>query len=204
MVGTQAELRAALVNVGIDPDATNLTPAQEAIANQAIGQIMFRPLREMIQSQQAPGRVNIFILPEIVAPALAVSLQLQGELAGLGVSPSLFARISADDPQFNLLTLIGLPADFTPTLFVGSDTVRKYTNHPDNLIAHEMGHILGLVHQTDPGNLMTQGTPTNCRTIVTDQQIDDLSLPRIVYPEPGWLFLARAPRRVRAALRTQR
>lgn len=201
MVGSDAEFRAALSKAGIDPEASYLTPEQEAIANQAVGEVMFRPLREMIASHQAPGRVNIFILPEVVAPVLAKSISLQGEIAGIGVSPALFARIHADDPQFDLLTLMGLPPDFTPSLFVGSDTVRKYTNLPDNLVAHEMGHILGLVHQDVTGNLMTQGTPTDCRTTVTDQQIDGLVLPRILHREPGWLTLARSPERVRAALR---
>ncbi len=201
MVGTRAELETALRNVGIDPNATYLTPAEEAIANKAIGEVMFRPLREMILGSQAPGRVNIFVIPSIAAPTLTGSLGVNGEIAGLGVSPTLFARIGESDPQYDLLTLIGLPPDFTPTLFVGSDTVRKYTSHPDNLVAHEVGHILGLVHQNSTGNLMTQGTPTHCRTIVTEQQIDDLSLPRLKHAEPGWLALARAPSRVLAALR---
>ncbi len=203
MEGTRAELETALRNVGIDPNATYLTPQQEAIANKAIGEIVFRPLREMILGSPAPGRVNIFVISSIAAPSLVGSLGVNGEIAGLGVSPTLFARIGETDPQYDLLTLIGLPPDFTPTLFVGSDTVRKYTNYPDNLVAHEVGHVLGLVHQSSTGNLMTQGTPTHCRTIVTDQQIDDLALPRLKHAEPGWLALARTPSRVLAALRAR-
>ena len=103
MVGTRAELEAALRKVGIDPNATYLTPEQEAIANKALGEVMFRPLREMILSSLAPGRVNIFVIPSIASPTLTGSLGVDGEIAGLGVSPTLFARIGESDPPIRLV-----------------------------------------------------------------------------------------------------
>ena len=144
------------------------------------------------------------IVSSIIDPALAPLIGINGELAGLGLSPALLDSVTAADPQQNLYELIGLPASFTPTLFVGDGTVKKYTAYPDNLVAHEMGHALGLVHQQAQGNLMTQGTPTNCRTAVTDTQLGEITLPQVIQAAPGYETLLGAPRRVLNALRSSR
>ncbi len=180
MDGSDAQLRQALIDAGIPLDRP-LSPEEEAIANQIIGDVVFAPIRNFVLTHAVPkqSRVIVITVSRIVAPALEGSLTSGLEIAGLGLSPALLDAVTAEDPQNDLYELLGLPNDFTPLLFVASGITRKYTKTPDNLVAHEMGHALGLVHQQLTGNLMTQGSPLNCRTTIDASQTGTLVLPQV-------------------------
>jgi hypothetical protein len=197
MDGSDQEIAAALAQAGI-PNDRPLTAEEEVLANQIAGDIIFAPLRAFITSTGMPraSRVNIVVVSRIVAPSLESSLDSPLEIAGLGLSPALLAAVTAEDPQSDLYALLALPPDFTPTLFVASEITRKYTTRPDNLIAHEMGHALGLVHADPYGNLMTQGSPIDCRAVLDADQTASISLPHLLSPIPGYQLLIELRKRV--------
>jgi hypothetical protein len=140
--------------------------------------------------------VNVVVLAQVISPELEQLLGMPLEIAGLGLSPTLLATVNAEDPQSDLYELLGLPPSFTPTLFVASGVIRKYTQYPDNIVSHEMGHALGLVHTQWYGNLMTQGSPFDCRTVLEPDQAEAVTLPHVVSPIPGYRLLFELRRRV--------
>lgn len=197
MDGSELEISAALEQAGI-PNDRPLTIEEEAIANKIAGDIIFAPLRAFVTNNGMPHapRVNVVVVSRIVSPSLESALDAAIEIAGLGISPALLAAVTAEDPQSDLYALLGLPADFTPTLFVASEITGKYTTRPDNLIAHEMGHALGLVHTDPNGNLMTQGSPLHCRAVLDSTQVGSISLPHVMSPTPGYRLLFELRRRL--------
>ena len=156
-----AQLAALPAQVGIAPGA-NPTPEQQKALDKATGDLLFAGLRAFIRGQSNPPRksINVVVLPHIASPDVAASFQ-GGVVAGLGLSPTLFKNVAADDASKNLFELIGLDEDFTPTLFVGHADVVALAKSPDVIVAHELGHAMGLQHTQDPGNLMTQFAASN-------------------------------------------
>jgi hypothetical protein len=164
--GSNAEMDAAIQNAGTDEDAQK----------RAVGDVMFGPLRDFIMSQSQPPskRVNVVIVERVASPDVAKLFE-GGVIGGLGLSPDLFKDIAANDPQKNLFDLIGLPAEFTPTLVIGHRDIVSLAKNPDMIVAHELGHSLGLQHQTEQGNLMTQGQSRfDCTPGLTTAQVEQL------------------------------
>lgn len=156
-----AQLAALPAQAGIAPGATP-TPDQQKALDKATGDLLFAGLRAFVRAQSSPPRtaISVVVLTHIASPDVAASFQ-GGVIAGLGLSPTLFKNVAADDPSKNLFELIGLGEDFTPTLFVGHADVVALAKSPDVIVAHELGHAMGLQHTQDPGNLMTQFAASN-------------------------------------------
>ena len=110
-------------------------------------------------------------------------------LVGLGLSPQLFRNIAASDASKNLFTLMGLPEAFTPTLLVGHRDIVRLAKTPDVVVAHELGHAMGLQHTFVEGDLMTQGSGSHgCVPGLTDSEIDTLQDGALSLADPtcGW------------------
>jgi len=171
--GDMASLNAALIDTGIPADATTLTPEQEEIAVQAIGRVMFEPTREFFERYAIPAapKVNVAVIDQIISPSMVEILEMDGVVVGLGLSPTLLDLVSAEESGASLNTMLEIDSDFTPTLFVGNTDIVDYGVNFQHVVAHEMGHALGLPHVEDVGNLMEQGGDVTCRHWLSTEQV---------------------------------
>lgn len=172
---TNEQLADAQRRIGLE-NGKEPTAAQTEALNKAVGDLIFADLRAFVRAQSNPPRksINVVILDHVASPDVAASFS-GGVIAGLGVSPTLFKAVAADDPSKNLFDLLGLGDDFTPTLFVGHNDVTLLAKSPDVIVAHELGHSMGLQHTQEPGNLMTQySASTACLPGLTDSEIEVL------------------------------
>jgi hypothetical protein len=179
MAGTVAEFDQALIDAGVSPsaDVDSLTADEQTVALEVISAVMFGPTREFLAAHAKPmePKVNVVVIDQILSPSLVDLLALEGTVVGLGLSPALLERVdeTAEYPvAMSLNTMLDVDDDFTPTLFVGHSDIARLTQDFDLVIAHEMGHALGLPHVEDEGNLMEQGGVDNCRRWLSQEQID--------------------------------
>lgn len=157
------------------------TPAQEIAIEKATNELLFGDLRKFIGARpKSPnGAINVVVVEHIFSPGLANSLAFESGdrsvVVGLGISPALFKNIAADDPSTNLFEAIGLDEDFAQTLVVGHIDVTTLAQNPDAIVAHELGHSMGLQHTKEPGNLMTQfSASSKCLPGLTDKEVNAL------------------------------
>ncbi|MGC4067778.1 MAG: hypothetical protein QM784_24630 [Polyangiaceae bacterium] len=68
--GTMEELNRALIEAGIPPDATTLTTEEKALAQKAIGKVLFAPTRAFFERHALPEqpKVNVVVIDKIVSP----------------------------------------------------------------------------------------------------------------------------------------
>ena len=183
---TNQQLADLARNAGVAP-GTQPTPEQSKALEKATGELIFADLRNFIRSQSNPPRksINVVVLAHIASPDVAAQFQ-GGVIAGLGLSPTLFKNVAADDPSKNLFELIGLGDDFTPTLFVGHTDVVGLAKSQDVIVSHELGHAMGLQHTTGPGDLMTQYAGSNaCIPGLTDDEIEVIKSTSASLASPG-------------------
>lgn len=173
--GTEAELTQALIDAGLNPSATSLTPEEEALATRVVGDVIFAPTKAFFQRHSIPvqAKVNIVVIDQIVSPGVTELMGLEGTIVGLGLSPALIANLGETDADAaSLNTMLQTDGDFTPTLFVGHSDIARLSGNFDVVVAHEMGHALGLPHVEDEGNLMQQGGSHRCRRWLDQEQVD--------------------------------
>ena len=70
--------------------------------------------------------------------------------------------------------MTGLSGDFTPTLFIGDADVGCLPGSADNLVAHELGHALGLPHASEADNVMTPGQNLPCNEALSSTQLGEM------------------------------
>lgn len=144
--------------------------------------------------------MNVVLLTTIASPDVASEIMTQGTIAGLGLSPTLFKNIATDDPSKDLFTALALPDEFTATLLVGHSDIQRLARNVGVIVAHEMGHAMGLEHTQVRGNLMTQfGADRVCLPGLDDSQVGQLwSAASSLAPPEGWRALLDVRRTITA------
>lgn len=170
LVGSRAELDQALLDAGLPTDSA-LEPADQVRADAIVADVMLAPLREFLGTHAVPREplISMVVLERLVEPSVHADGLLRGELNGLGLSPELFEALRETNEDTELFDALHLPAAFTPTLLVDFESLDG-AEQAENVLAHEVGHTLGLVHTDEPGNLMNAEVEATCRAWLSPTQ----------------------------------
>lgn len=178
--GTEAALRTRAGELGISPDKQPTSDAEAVALERVVAEVLGKNLRELVLSRgpKVENRIDIVVVDGIVDPAVQRIVAGTSVVLGMGLSPALFRSLASNDPKLNYFDLYGLPQDFTPVFFVGQDDVRRLTPLlGDSIMAHELGHAMGLVHVEDTSNLMYRAAgAVACLPGLNDAQVDALKV----------------------------
>ncbi len=192
--GSEAKFQRALSQAGIDPEQ------DEDAAIELIGRLMFEPTREFLTAHAMPAwaGVNIVVIGKILSPELAEDMQLDGTVVGLGLSAALLQKTEAErDTTGSLNTMLDISGDFTPSLFVGHADIEALGGSFDLVVAHELGHALGLTHVDDLDNLMEQGGSQSCRRWLSESQVEEMGpFSEVIPADTALTTLSALPRMV--------
>lgn len=177
IVATDQDVEQALLAAGIPLDR-DLTDEETERAIDAVLEVLFRPLRRFMNAESIPAaeRVDVVVLPQVVGPGFAQQL-LSGGVAGLGLSPAVLERLAesdAGDADLFYAEVLGLDEPFTPVVFLAHELIVAAIPTPDPIVAHEVGHALGLLHEPDRANLMYAAVGDDCVPVLTSDQTGSL------------------------------
>ncbi|MEQ1568871.1 MAG: hypothetical protein ABMA64_24750 [Myxococcota bacterium] len=136
------------------------------------------PLAGWFAAPHPHGDVDLVLVRDIAGPRSPVSRDIGDLVAGFTVSPAL-----AEDP-LSAAILARLGPRPHPTIFVSTDALSALG--PDRarwVVAHELGHALGLPHDPEPGNLMF-AEPSACRPSLRPDQASAIVAARDVDTPP--------------------
>lgn len=177
--GTEQALRARAAELGVNLDDPNPSAGEEAALERVVGEVLGQNIRDVVAARgpNVANRIDIVVSDGIVDPAVQSLIAGEGVILGMGMSPTLFRAIQAQDPTANYFAIYGLPQDFTPVFFVGQDDVRRLVPLlGDSIMAHEFGHALGLTHVSDSSNLMYfEAGAVDCLPGLNDAQVSQLA-----------------------------
>jgi hypothetical protein len=175
IAGTRSEIEQALVGAGL-PLEGELDAEQAALADAIAAEILLAPLREFVHERAIPSRplVSLVVLERLAAPSIYEEGLLSVAIDGLGFSPEFLSRLRASDGATDSFEALDLPAEFTPTLFLDVESLARF-EHPENVVAHELGHAFGLLHADEPGNLMNPEVAESCRAWLSQEQVASIA-----------------------------
>ncbi len=159
------EIRSTGLEAAIVGTPAQVRPIQED--RTAVAALVFAPLRGFMANQTGQG-LDLVFLPHLNAPDSPIRSAVPG-LAGLTISPLLSERVELEG--FDLVEVLDLPAQYRATVFIDHSRLAGLEHSAEDLVvAHEVGHALGLVHTEDRRNLMS-GRWFGCRPELDAGQI---------------------------------
>ncbi|MCA9671214.1 MAG: hypothetical protein KC503_36700 [Myxococcales bacterium] len=182
VVDEQALKQVAHDQTGLDTSASaSLSKDEQKRLLDAMGRAFLHNVRAFVGAYGKPARavINVVVLDKMVGGTLSGALAPLAGIVGLGLSKTLLDKIIKEEPDNPLYQWLDIDGDFTPTAIVGMGGVPDYARPQlDSIIAHEVGHTLGLTHDDTPvadgalPNLMSHAT--SCNAGLTDEQLGEL------------------------------
>jgi hypothetical protein len=120
------------------------------------------PARAIVAASEAaggPGEVSVVVLPHVVAPSVAAG-EADGMLA-VTLRPA-----APGHPPGALDAALALPGAWDPVVILGRDELLSVEPAQRGaIVAHELGHAVGLEHRPEPENLMNAAVNLGARCL---------------------------------------
>ncbi|MEZ4439811.1 MAG: hypothetical protein R3B72_12020 [Polyangiaceae bacterium] len=162
MEGSPEAIDEALREAGIEPRRApppeRLDEARRITCDVALG-----PLRAFLKAQPREGdRILVVVLRRIAEPGSPLAAMLP-DLRGLTLTPKAMSE--------SLGRCLGVEGPFAPTVLLGLDAITaRRPGTLDVTLAHELGHVLGLLHEREAGDLMAV-EPPKCLPRLSEAQL---------------------------------